>query len=134
MQIFRPEDFGAFADGINNDAIALWKAIAAAIEFDGEAQVLLQSDKTYRFGPTDDQKNGKYQMLIGGLKQNPASMNCTAPISIADAKDVHVKGSNTTILIDKPFNYCNIYNSEDIIRGLAIDYIICPECGERIYV
>jgi hypothetical protein len=127
MQIFRPEDFGAFADGINNDAIALWKAIAAAIEFDGEAQVLLQSDKTYRFGPTDDQKSGKYQMLIGGLRQNPASMNCTAPISIADAKDVHVKGSNTTILIDKPFNYCNIYNSEDIIiEGLIFDYSTHP--------
>lgn len=27
-----------------------------------------------------------------------------------------------------------LYNSEDIIRGLAIDHIICPECGERIYV
>ena len=115
MKIFRSEDFGALADGIHNDAIALWKTIAAASEFEGEAQVLLQSDKTYRFGPTDDQRCGKYQMLIGGLRQNPASMNCTAPISIADAKDVHIKGSDTTILIDKPFNYCNIYNSEDII-------------------
>ena len=32
MRIFRPEDFGALADGIHNDAIALWEAIAAAIE------------------------------------------------------------------------------------------------------
>lgn len=127
MKIFRPEDFGALADGVNNDAIALWKALAAASEFEGEAQVLLQSDKTYRFGPTDDQRCGKYQMLIGGLKQNPASMNCTAPISIDGAKQLHIKGSNTTILIDKPFNYCNIYNSEDIIiEGLIFDYSTHP--------
>ncbi len=125
--IFRPEDFGAKADGINNDAIALWKTIAAASEFEGEAQVLLGADKTYRFGPTDDQKSGKHQMLIGGLKQNAASMNCTAPISIANAKNVHIKGSNTKILIDPPFNYCNIYHSENIIiEGLVFDYSYHP--------
>ena len=81
MKIFRPEDFGAIANGIHNDAIAIWKTLAAAIEYDGEAQVLLEANKTYRFGPTEDQKCGKHQMLIGGLRQNPASMNCTAPIS-----------------------------------------------------
>ena len=127
MKIFRPEDFGALADGIHNDAIALWKALAAAIEFDGEAQVLLEADKAYRFGPTEDQKCGRHQMLIGGLCQNPASMNCTAPISLNGAKNVHVKGSNTTILIDKPYNYCNIYNSENVvIEGLNFDYSTHP--------
>ena len=91
MKIFRPEDFGAIADGINNDAVAFWKTIVAASEFEGEAQVLLEANKTYRFEPTEDQRCGKHQMLIGGLKQNPASMNCTAPISIDEAKNVHIK-------------------------------------------
>ncbi len=127
MKIFRPEDFGAFADGIRNDAIALWSAIAAASKYDGEAQVLLEADKTYHFGPTEDQKSGKHQMLVGGLRQDPASMNCTAPIAIDGAKNVHIKGNNTTILIDKPFNYCNIYNSENImIEGLIFDYSTHP--------
>ena len=127
MKILRPEDFGAIADGINNDALAFWKTIVAASEFEGEAQVLLEANKTYRFGPTEDQRCGKHQMLIGGLKQNPASMNCTAPISIDEAKNVHIKGSNTKILIDPPYNYCNIYNSENIIiEGLIFDYSIHP--------
>ena len=127
MRIFRPEEFGAVADGLNNDAIALWKAIVAATEFDGEAQILLEAGKTYRFGPTEDQKCGRHQMLIGGLKQNAASMNCTAPISIEGAKDLHIKGSNTTILIDPPYNYCNIYSSENIvIEGLIFDYSYHP--------
>lgn len=127
MQIFRPEDFGALADGMHNDAIALWKAIAEASAYEGEAQVLLQADKTYRFGPTEDQKCGRHQMLIGGLKQDPASMNCTAPIAIEGAKNVHVKGSNTTILIDPPYNYCNVYNCENItIEGLTFDYSYHP--------
>ena len=32
MKIFRPEDYGAIADGIHNDATALWSAIAAACD------------------------------------------------------------------------------------------------------
>ena len=127
MKIFRPEDFGAIADGIHNDVVALWRALSEATDFEGEAQVLLEANKTYRFGPTDDQKSGKYQMLVGGLCQNPASMNCTAPISIDGAKNVHIKGCNTTILIDKPYNYCNVYNSENIvIEGLIFDYSTHP--------
>ena len=127
MKIFRPEDFGAIADGINNDSIAVWKAIDAATKFDGEAQVLFEENKTYRFGPTPDQKSGKYQMLVGGLRQDPASMNCTAPISLDGAKNVHIKGSSTRILIDPPYNYCNVYFSENIvIEGLIFDYSYHP--------
>lgn len=127
MKIFNPSDFGAKADGINNDAIALWKTLAAASDFDGEAQVLLEAGKTYRFGPTEDQKCGRHQMLIGGICQDPASLNCTAPISLDRAKNVHIKGENTKILIDKPYNYCNIYHSENIvIEGLIFDYSVHP--------
>ena len=127
MKIFRPEDFGAIADGINNDAIAVWKAIDAAIQFDGEAQVLFAENRTYRFSPTDDQKSGKHQMMVGGLRQEAHSMNCTAPFPIADAKDVHCKGNNTTLLIDPPFNYCNMYDSENItIEGFNFDYSYHP--------
>lgn len=127
MKIVRPEDFGAIADGIHNDAIAVWKALDAAKRFDGEVQVLFAADKTYRFGPTDDQKSGKYQMLVGGLRQDPASMNCTAPISLDGVKNVHIKGQNTKILLDPPFNYCNIYYSENIIiEGLVFDYSYHP--------
>ena len=95
MEIFRPEEFGAIADGIHNDATALWSAIAAACEYDGEAQVLLEAGKTYYIAPTEDQKSGKDPMKIGGVKQYASSMNCTAAIPIADAKDVHIKGKKS---------------------------------------
>ena len=127
MKIFRPEEFGAIADGIHNDATALWSAITAACEYKGEAQVLLQADKAYHIAPTDEQKSGKLQMKIGGVKQYASSMNCTAAIPIADAKDVHIKGKNTKILLSPPFNYCNIYHSENIsVEGLVFDYAYHP--------
>ncbi len=127
MKIFRPEEFGARADGIHNDAIALWSAVAAACEYDGEAQVLLEANKTYYIAPTEEQKSGKIQMLIGGVKQYASSLACTAAIPIADAKDVHVKGDRTKILLSPPFNYCNVYHSENIaIEGLVFDYAYHP--------
>ena len=127
MKIFRPEDFGAIADGINNDAIAVWKAIDSATKYDGEAKVLFADNKTYRFGPTDDQKSGKHQMMVGGLRQEADSLNCTAPFPISGAKDVHFKGNNTTLLIDPPFNYCNMFESENVmIEGFNFDYSYHP--------
>ena len=125
--IFRPEDFGAVADGINNDSIAVWKAIDAAIQLDGEAQVLFEANKTYRFSATEDQKSGKHQMMVGGLRQEAYSLNCTAPFPISNAKDIHFKGDNTKLIVDPPFNYCNMFDSENItIEGFVFDYSYHP--------
>ena len=125
-KIFRPEDFGALADGINNDAIAFWKAIAAATNYDGESQVLLQSDKTYYIAPTDEQLKAN-KLVRQGFKQDVNSLDCLAAICLADAKDVHIKGDNSKLLLEPPFFYCSIYDCENItIEGLTFDYRYRP--------
>ena len=126
MKIFRPEDFGAFADGINNDALAFWKALAAATECEEEAQVLLQANKTYYIAPTDEQKKAD-SFVRQGYRQNVQSLDCLSAIALADTKNVHIKGENTKILLEPPFFYCSIYGCENItIEGLVFDYRYRP--------
>lgn len=126
MKIFKPEDFGAKADGINNDAVSLWKAIAAASEAEEESLVLLQSDKTYYIAPTEEQKEAN-NFVRQGYKQNVHSLDCLSAIALADTKNVHIKGENTKLLLEPPFFYCSIYNCENItIEGLVFDYRYRP--------
>ena len=62
MNIFRPEDFGAAADGVTNDALALWQALDAA---QNGGTVLLQPGKTYYIAPVEEAEIAQFSSSAG---------------------------------------------------------------------
>ncbi len=103
LKTYTLEAFGAKADGVTNDAMALWKALTAAHE---GGIVALQPHKTYYIAP------------VPGLEDSPI-----AAISLREAKNVTVIGESTMLLLGKPLFYCNIVRCENIcIKGITFDY------------
>jgi len=104
MKIFRPEDFGAKGDGVSNDAFAFSQALAAA---KAGGTVLLGANRSYYFAPT------------AGAS--------AAAIDLDGAKNITIRGDNTTLLIDRPLYYCNLRNSQNVtLSGLTFDYRVRP--------
>lgn len=127
MNIFRPEDFGAVADGVTNDALALWQALDAAQ--DG-GTVLLQPGKTYYIAPVNEAEIAQFSSSAGLSREGKKRF---AAIDLNGAHDLTVRGENTTILLEKPFFYCNINYTERVtIEGLNFDYRHRPFAGARL--
>lgn len=122
MAIFRPEDFGAVADGITNDARAFWQAVDAA---KNGGTVQLQPNKTYYIAPYGEMEAA--QFVSSAALEEAKGVNRPAAIDLNGAKDLTVKGENSTILLEKPLFYCNINYTENVtLEGLNFDYRVRP--------
>lgn len=116
--IIRPEDYGAVADGIVNDAIAFWTAIKAAKSGD---TVLLQQNKKYYIAPLAETPTAEFS------PSTAANSEYIAAINLNGIENLTVRGDNTTILIEKPLFYCNINNTKNVtLDGLIFDYKTRP--------
>lgn len=121
----RPEDFGAAADGITNDATAFWTALEKA---KNGGTVLLQPNKSYYIAPLGDAEISRFSPS-GALKSDAP----VAAIDLNGAENLTVKGDNTTLLIDCPLFYCNInYTKGVTLEGLIFDYRIRPFVGATL--
>ena len=122
MNIFKLSDFGAKADGITNDALALWRALDAAK--DGGI-VELEENKTYYIAPC--KKSDIAEFSSSGASESTDLENRMAAIDLNGAKNLTIKGKSSKILLEKPLFYCNINYCENIvIDGLIFDYKVRP--------
>ncbi len=120
--IIRPEQYGAKADGITNDAAAFWMSLDAACEGD---TVLLQPNKKYYIAPCAQNKDVPFSS--SSAFQGGKGINRIAAIDLDGPKNLTIQGENTTILIERPLFYCNINHTENVtIDGLIFDYRVRP--------
>lgn len=120
--IIRPEDYGAKADGVSNDATAFWQAIEDAKH---GGTVLLQPYKKYYIAPCSEAEISEFKPSAA-LKQGEGAPR-PAAIDLNGAENLTVKGENTTVLIEHPLFYCNINYTENVtLEGLTFDYNVRP--------
>ncbi len=120
--IIRPENYGAKADGVTNDAAALWQALDAASEGD---TVLLQPNKKYYIAPCLQSEEASFtssSALSGGK-----GIRRAAAIDLDGVNNLTIRGENTTVLLERPLFYCNINNTRNVtLEGLIFDYRVRP--------
>lgn len=126
--IFRPEDFGAVADGVNNDANAFWTALDAA---KNGGTVVLEDGKSYYIAPYGDAEIAEFKASAFLSKEK--GLNHPAAIDLNGAKNLTIKGNNSTILLERPLFYCNINFTENVtIDGINFDYRTRPFAGATL--
>ena len=128
-QIFRPEAFGALADGSTNDAAAFWQALDAAAAVP-DSILELKKDGVYylaRRGTAAATDCG-----ASGAMASAAGEDKTAAIALDGVRGLTIRGNNTTLLLETPLFYCNINNTERVtLEGLNFDYRVQPFAGAR---
>ena len=128
-QVFRPEDFGAVADGTTNDAAAFWQALDAAaavpnsvleLKKDGVYYLARRGDGTAQ----DCHSSAAIENVAGGEK--------AAAIVLDGARGLTIRGEDTTLKLEAPLFYCNINNTVGVtLEGLNFDYRVQPFAGAR---
>ena len=128
MNIWKPEDFGAVADGITNDAYAFWKTLDAA---KSGGTVILEENKSYYIAPLGKAEIAEF--VSSGTLESGDGINHPAAIDLNGVKNLTIKGKNSTILLESPLFYCNINYTENItIEGINFDYKDRPFAGATL--
>jgi hypothetical protein len=123
--IFRPEAYGAVADGIQDNSPAFWRALEEASRTPGATLELLPG-KTYYFAPKPCHTQPVTPAVVSGSSQ----AGQMAVIVLNAAQNLTIRGQNTTLLTDAPLYFADITNTCGVLlEGLNFDYRVRPFAG-----
>jgi len=107
LKTFKVSEFGARADGVHDDMVAIRKAVEAAKKANGGI-VQFEKGKTYR---VIGRKDMKYEAVL----------------DLQDTANIKIEGQGATLVLHPPDGLANIRRSRNIqIDGLMIDYAPKP--------